>query len=350
MSQVRYLFIGTCGWLFMLYNIERLATPANISSFVYIVTIVAAAVLLLAPRLSWLPYHWLLAVVALPMLMLKGVLGYPILGASWPITVIELGAVALTIGLAQTISQRLDKLHALLVNLTIGPVDKEVRPFSTGQSQLYREVRRARKFSRPASLLTISATAVEGDAKQSPLLTDAHLRRFLEEIQRETLKKHIATRLANLLVTELGDSAVITQRNGYFVTLLPETDREQLTGIVEQLKKISYEHLGLKLQIGVSTFPDEAVTFESMLEDAESAMRGVDSDNGEVKVTPFAGIHRQGAKREAEHRSSVRPDAEAATRPAASPAAPASLPVETVSEYRNGDQRDRFNSPLNPAG
>jgi hypothetical protein len=41
---------------------------------------------------------------------------------------------------------------------------------------------------------------------------------------------------------------------------------------MRKLQLAAKEKLGLQLKIGMSTFPDEAVTFESMLANAETAM------------------------------------------------------------------------------
>ncbi|MEZ4713594.1 MAG: hypothetical protein R3A44_40780 [Caldilineaceae bacterium] len=348
MTQVRYLLIGLCSWFFLLYNVERLAAPANIASFVYIMTVVAAVALFFVPRLSWVAFQWLFLAALVPFFALKWLLGYQIWGANWPITIVEISALALTIGLAQMLGRRFDKLQTLLVNLTTDPIDEEVHSFRTGQSQIYREIRRARQFQRPASLLAISTLDAPANPDQNPLLQDSYLRRFLEEIQRETLKKHITTRLANLLVSVLGDTAVVTKRDGHFVTLLPEASREQLDEIIQKLQKAAQDNLGLNLRIGISTFPDEAVTFESMLEHAELNMVNSAAEQT-VKKTPFAGLHR---KNEApvEHRSN---NAQAGAQPGNTPgaSAPAAQPANPlpVSEYRNGDHRESRNLPLNPA-
>ena len=344
MTQVRYLLMGLCGWLFMLYNVERLAAPANIASFVYIITFVTAILLLFAPRLCWFAFHWLFLAAVVPFFLLKSLLNYEILGANWPITIVELSAIALTIGLVQLIGRRFDKLQTLLTSLTIGPIDSDVRSFSTGQSQIYREIRRARQFDRPASLLAISTVASPVDPTQNPLLQDSYLRRFLEDIQRETLKKHIATRLANLLVAELGDSAVVTQRNGHFVTLLPETDREQLNSVVQKLQTSAEESLGLKLHIGVSTFPDEAVTFESMLEHAETEMTGATPSQHMIKKTPFAGQHRDATQQVAEHRVSD-PVEEPSLAEQQTEQQPTRL--TPTGDYHQGEHREMLNISVN---
>jgi GGDEF domain-containing protein len=86
------------------------------------------------------------------------------------------------------------------------------------------------------------------------------------------MKKYINTRLANLLTEELEDSAVITQRNDHFVMLLPEVSSDEAPSVLKKLKSAAEDKLSLKLKVGVSTFPDRAVTFETLLEQAEAEM------------------------------------------------------------------------------
>ncbi|MCA9963675.1 MAG: diguanylate cyclase, partial [Anaerolineales bacterium] len=94
----------------------------------------------------------------------------------------------------------------------------------------------------------------------------------IEEAQREILDAYVSARIANLLVEQLKDYDVITQRDRHFIVLLPETDNDKVSEIVDRLKRTAREQLGLEFKIGLSTFPDEAVTFERLLEQAEAKM------------------------------------------------------------------------------
>ena len=90
---------------------------------------------------------------------------------------------------------------------------------------------------------------------------------------------------------------IVTQRNDHFVILLPETPRDEVEKIVKKLGLVSEEKLGVKLKIGLSTFPDEEITFETLLQRAEAEMLNVTpskdnlsgmshSDNGKVEFVP----------------------------------------------------------------
>ncbi|MEZ4870518.1 MAG: hypothetical protein R3C14_54820 [Caldilineaceae bacterium] len=272
MSQLRYLLAAMVGWFFFLYNIERLISPINLASFVYVFAALCAVLLFLSIRLSQMPLQWLLLMVLPPFFLLKQYLGTETMGAHLPITVTELSAIALTIFLAKQTSQKLEEWHTTLSNLVIRRGKYEAQPFDTGQAEIYREVRRARKYGRPLALLAISVPDALSTASSGTLSQQLPDNRFIKEIESELVKKYILARVADLLIEALDDSAIITQRNSHFVALLPEMADAQLEQTIHELQVASQEKLGVSLKIGTSTFPEEAVTFEKMLEHAEQAM------------------------------------------------------------------------------
>ena len=271
MRQLRYLTIALCGWFFVLYNIERLIAPINIDSFVYVLAGAITVLLLLSVQLCQLALPWLFVGILPFYFGLKWLLGTENGGDNLALIITELSALTLSTILARMVSLQIEEWRKVITSLTIGDLHDEHQPFETGQAQIYREIRRARRHQRAAALLAVTAVETSGEST-TKRLQETPLYRFVEEVRRETLEKYVSARLAELLVAELGDLAIVTKRNNHFVTLLPETDRERLQEITRKLQLAAKEKLGLQLKIGMSTFPDEAVTFESMLENAETEM------------------------------------------------------------------------------
>lgn len=271
MRQLRYFIIVLVAWFFIFYNIERLIAPINLASFVYVFAIAITVLLLLSVQLVRLALPWLFAIILPLYFAIKWLLGLEIGGANLTLTITELSAIIITTGLARMIGVQLEEWRKIVTSLTIGDLHAEHQPFETGQAQIYREIRRARRHQRSAALLAITAvdSSTESVAKR---LQGTPLYRFLEEVQRETLDKYVSARIAELLVAELGDLAIVTKRDDHFVTLLPETDGDRVQEIIRKLQVASKEKLGLQLKIGATTFPDKAVTFETMLENAETEM------------------------------------------------------------------------------
>jgi hypothetical protein len=61
--------------------------------------------------------------------------------------------------------------------------------------------------------------------------------------------------------------------------LLPEVTPGKLADLIEQLHKAVSEQVGVTLQIGTASFPEDAVTFESLVEKAIGEM-GAESGPG----------------------------------------------------------------------
>lgn len=275
MNGLRYWSAAICIWLFFFFNLERLNPGINVASFVYIYTTVWAAIIILLPKVQRRNRYWIFVVVLLPYLGLKPILGYGVFGAYLPITVLEIGAISLTIFLAGQVSRGLENAEETVANLTIAHLRKDTTSFETGQGRLYQEIRRARYFERPATILAVSATEESLEFSKY---------QFVREAQQIITSQFVSARIAQLLVDQLKDCDIITQRNDHFVMLLPEVRHEDVTKIVEKLESAAEAELNLKLKIGVSSFPDEAITLESLLERAEQNMQSSDAQQADSSL------------------------------------------------------------------
>lgn len=283
MKQLRLWCAVFFGWLFVFYNVERLHAPINIGSFVYVLAAVASLPLIFFARLQKVRSLWLIGPLVPLILVLKVWFGYPVFGASLPLTITEVGAVALTIVLARRIGASLEELGQSAVDSLISHLNIRSKPFEHGQSDIYREVRRARTFKRPLALLAVSA---------KPEAVELELDRFTKEVERETVRSYVQARIAELLTNETKDCDIITQHNGQFTALLPETDRDLAQDLIDRISQASKERLGVELDFGVSTFPDDEVTFVRLLESAQKQMRSdmeedLDNTGSEEEVAAF---------------------------------------------------------------
>lgn len=280
MKSLHYKLIGVCLWFFFFYNIEKLFGAVNIATFVYVLVLVYAVLVILLRPLQRMALHWLLLLSLVPYFVLEVASGRPM---SFPLVVTEICAIWITIALIKSTTDGMESMRETVAELTLGTLDKETDPFDTGQSRIYHEIRRARRFQRPASLLALSTT--EQSAQMS-------LDRFVKEAQQEIINKYMKARVARFLAEELRDPNIILQRNDHFIVLLPEATREDAAEIIKQIKNAAQEDLGLDFQVGLATFPDEAVTFETLLQNAETEMNALGAERtGEVQL-PSARINR----------------------------------------------------------
>jgi GGDEF domain-containing protein len=263
MKRMRFIVASLIVWLFLFYNIERLSKPINISKVAYTFVPVMAVLTILVPHVRKVPLGVLLVGPIPIFLVFKAWLGYHIWDAAIPLTVTEICVIALTTILARRVSNGLVEFESAIANITIGQIGKLPEPFSVGQGEMYREVRRARHHQRPLVLMAIGVE--EGSIQVA-------LDRMVQEAQQAMMKQYVLSGVARTLCDELEDYNIIAQRNDHFLALLPEVAPEKLTDLIEQLCRAVSEQVGVTLQIGTASFPEDAVTFESLVEKAVGEM------------------------------------------------------------------------------
>ena len=272
MRQLYYALVATIVWLSFLFNLEWLVGSFVLAPFMYwfIPTCAVLAILM------WGRYR-----VSLVWLLAFGVTAYAALEIQFALThegetlsavVMSLAAVVVTILLSGLLGRQLAQLQRLLTNLMVGQTDGDERLFENAQGALYREVRRARRYHHALAVLAVATPKVPVELAQAPLPAEPYSFRVVGDMHRDLVKKYILARTARLLREQLDDTAVITQRSDHFIVLLPETAQEDLQPVLLTLKAAAQEQLGITLKIGAATFPDQAITFESLVEQAEVEM------------------------------------------------------------------------------
>jgi GGDEF domain-containing protein len=260
---MRFLVSILIIWLFFFYNIERLSKPINITRVAYTFVPIMAVLTILVSRLRKVPLGVLLVGPVPVVLVFKAWLGFRVWGTALPLTVTEICAIALTTILARWVSNGLGEFESAIAHITIGQVGKLPEPFSSGQGEMYQEVRRARHYQRPLALMAI------GIEQESIRVA---LDRMVQEVQQAMMRQYVLSGVAKTLCDELEDYNIIAQRNDHFLALLPEVKAGKLAGLIERLRKAVSEQVGVTLQIGTASFPEDAVTFQSLLEKAVGEM------------------------------------------------------------------------------
>jgi GGDEF domain-containing protein len=265
MKRMRFLVAILIIWLFLFYNVERLSKPVDITDVAYTFVPLVAALTICVPRLRKVPLWVILVVPVLVFVVLKAWLKSRVWGTALPLTVMEICAIAVTIILARWVSNGVSEFENAIAHITIGQIDKLVEPFSTGQAEMYREIRRARHHQRP---LVLMAVGIEEKSIQ------VALDRMVQEVQRAMMKRYVLSDVARTLCHGLEDYNVIARANDHFLILLPEVTSEQLPDLAGRLRQAVFEQVGVTPQIGTASFPEDAVTFESLVEKAVGEMNG----------------------------------------------------------------------------
>jgi hypothetical protein len=190
----------------------------------------------------------------------------------------ELLITATTLAAGVLALRYLEAVHNVVGKVLGETADGTLRPFLVGQDDIYREIRRARVYQRP---LTILAFAREENRERTGLP-------FEQQMQQELIDKAAAARIAALLARERTDCDVIVKHGNHLIMALPAVTREEAQRFAQRFADLSASNLGLKLRVGCATFPDDGLTFETLVQFAEAATHEAGEDVAAATEAPHA--------------------------------------------------------------
>jgi hypothetical protein len=162
--------------------------------------------------------------------------------------------------LAQRIAFALREFEDAVANITIAD-SMRIKQIEAAQDDIGVEMARARRHERP---LTVTVMTVE------PASIQASLHRIVREVQRAMMQRYILSGLARVASqrTRRGDMVVQDTAGNRIIIVSPEASPAQVETLVERLRDSAEEALGLPVQLGVSGFPHNALTFDDLVESA----------------------------------------------------------------------------------
>lgn len=260
MTRLRFWTTILIIWLIFLFNIERINAPVNIRAYTYIFVALVVMITLMLPQLRWLPYWSLMLLSILAFLFYKAFWSnHLIWGPALPLTVTQVSAIILTGLIARQINSGLREFESVITNITFGQIGNLPKPFSEMQKAMYQEVRRARRFQRP---LSVMALKIDEQSIQ------VALPQTIKTVQQAMMREYVFAKVSRILDTNVDDFGTISLRDNHFILVLPEKTAHDAHLLGQDLKKAIEQEIKIELQLGTASFPEEAITFEALIEQA----------------------------------------------------------------------------------
>lgn len=259
MHRHRLWLVATICWLFLLHQIERAYEPFDVPALVYLVGALAGVGTLLVGPLRTRPVAVALATLLLFYLCCKTLWGHPLAGSHLLATAAELGAIAVTSLLTIQLGRIGDEFIASLGQLVTMQRGRSVPSYQDIEPSMRREMRRARRFRRPLSIVRIHLEEISCQASLDGLI---------RQLEKELISDYVGGRIAELLQTETKSSDILADAKGQFVLLLPETDSDDANKLAERLRCRCQETLGMAVGVGAAGFPDDELTLSGLLDHA----------------------------------------------------------------------------------
>ena len=278
MKRLRYWTAILSIWLIFFFNIERILLEAKVNliqSYTYIFVALMLLLPLMFPRLRGTLFAILVGLSVsvflilwynqpilrkLPLLAMSDVTNITLL------TIIQVSAIILTSLLARQINAVLMEFEEVIANITFNHIGARPKPFDQAQGGMYRELKRARYYQRPLSVVALSVDEAS---------IQANLPRVVKEVQQGLMKEYVLAKMGRILDQKLHHFNVIALRDNAFVIVLPEASKIEANETALHLEEALKAQMDVALQIGSASFPDDAITFEKLIEQAMDNVRPI---------------------------------------------------------------------------
>lgn len=166
-------------------------------------------------------------------------------------------------GLAFDVGRHIDQVTSLLEGLTASTFPNRTLELREAENRISAELTRSRRYHHSLAVLLVE----------------------MDEIGRERLNQNVALErdiLSHFAVAKIGQiinecaretDLIIRDDKGRFVILCPETNHRSSMILAERIESAVAEKMGAKVVLGSSSFPDEALTFDNLVQRASERMK-----------------------------------------------------------------------------
>jgi GGDEF domain-containing protein len=267
LGSILYLLIH----LTILFNIERLdldgRNTIDLATPLYALTLLAIILTLSIKGLRTLPRPFLITLWTAVYFVMKLVLvsQRPLVGGIYTyLSFTELGLMLIAVFLTQKLALNIEEFEEAAKIFAFANVSK-IKRVEEAQEEIQTEIYRSRRFQRPLSVIVL---------EQDESKIQANLNKVVQDVHHSLMKEYISAMLAKELLVQLRQTDILLEpdKKGRFIILSPDTDDDGTKAFVHRLKSLVRNDL-FSINFGAATFPNDALTFEQLLEQAESNLQ-----------------------------------------------------------------------------
>ncbi len=284
MKQLTQSIIALLIGLTVFYNLERLdigeANVIDIDSFIYIIGFIAIVLIIKIPilrrsNLSVSMTMWLGVYFLVKLLLWAFFDRRPLLGGIYTyLSITEIALLLLLIWLAHNLASGLQDFEQAVERITFSDANKRIRHLYEADQEIQVEMFRSRHNHHPLSLIVV---------EPNPESIQATHHQLIKKVQQTMINGYVTNIVAQTLGKYLRRTDLILEQRdrGRFIILCPETNAADSKLLVEYIQTVAREQLGASVTYGFATFPDEAVTFEELVHQAELHLQR-QNNNGRI--------------------------------------------------------------------
>jgi len=257
------------------FNIERLdfgqQNAINIQTEIYILGSAAVILTLMIPRMNRAPVSALLIFWTTIYLAIKvtPLAEHPLFGGVYYfLTITELIFILLLVYLTQHLARILAEYVSATEILSMAGIDASLPDLQEVDEQIQSEINRSRHFSRSMSVVLVRA-----DLNSTQIVLPS----LLAEVQASFIQRYLNAKVAHIIKKEMRrmDILATDHKAERLVIISPETSVHDTTLVLERIQAAVGRELGISIVLSTASFPDQAYSFEGLLEIAEKELNPI---------------------------------------------------------------------------
>jgi GGDEF domain-containing protein len=257
------LYIAAIFVLGLSDNVDR--PIVNFASYFYLTVLIAFPLTIFFPSISKIsPYVPMLVWAGIYMLILQVVdRTNSTETIEFSVIVLEVLLLELGIWLAHRLAIQISQAESFLEALALGAFPSRVRGIDQEQDQIKKEFARSRRYDRPLSLVVIESERVE----ESPS------RELLKNIHDDLTHRFRSAKVGQIVDENTRQTDILMKdHKGRFVILCPETNQKSVAVLAERFARDVQEKTGLQIVWGKASFPEDALSFDDLLNKARERL------------------------------------------------------------------------------
>jgi GGDEF domain-containing protein len=163
-------------------------------------------------------------------------------------------------GLSFDVGRHLDGINSLLEGLSASTYPNRTLEIKRAEDRISAELTRSRRYHHPLSLLLVELDKkAEGDDIK-----------VVKGLQKDLLHRFALARIGQIISDRARETDLILRdRAGRFLLLCPETNSENSLLFGDRIRRAVMESMGADVNWSFASFPEDALTFEELVEFAE---------------------------------------------------------------------------------
>lgn len=270
MVTLHWRIIALLAWLTFFFNVERVHITdigtINLAPGTYIIGVLAA-LLPLVPFPLKRPLPLLVLILATLYVVTLLLSSHPIFGGIYTyLTLTGMFMLATVFFLSYQVRRALEEFRDAIEMITFSDKGRHLQKINEAQELVDIEINRSRRTERPLSVMVFQTDT-------SSLNMTMH--RLVQEVQRSMMQRYVLSMTAKAFSRYLRRTDIIFEdhKPGRLILLTPEVGEGEAAKVGERIARLVEERLGVTVNYSFAAFPQQALTFEELLNVADQRLQ-----------------------------------------------------------------------------